>query len=90
MISTALFHRINPAKNEKRFYYLEVGSTLFDRYAVIRVWGRIGGHRRQMVTPCASAEEAQVVVGRLIRRRLRRGYRLVDPPQLVDPGEIGT
>jgi hypothetical protein len=43
-IAWMLFHKINPEENERRFYYLEVGSSLVDEHAVLRVWGRIGGH----------------------------------------------
>jgi predicted DNA-binding WGR domain protein len=81
-ISWALFHRVNPEKNEKRFYYLKVGPSLLDEYAVLRMWGRIGGHQRGMVTPCASAEEAQTLARRLVKVRLRRGYRVVYPAAL--------
>jgi predicted DNA-binding WGR domain protein len=74
-----LFHKINPEKNERRFYYLEVGSSLVDEHAVLRVWGRIGGQQRSLATPCASAEAAQTLARRLVRRRLQRGYRVVAP-----------
>ncbi|MEW5956094.1 MAG: WGR domain-containing protein [Chloroflexota bacterium] len=65
------------ALNEARFYYVLVGPALLDRYAVIRVWGRIGGQQRIMVTPCQTADEARTLANRLIRRRLKRGYTLV-------------
>jgi predicted DNA-binding WGR domain protein len=78
-ISVVLFRRINPEKNEARFYLLLVQPSLLDDYAVLRVWGRIGGHQRQMATPCASAEEAQALARRLIRRRLQHGYQVVFP-----------
>jgi predicted DNA-binding WGR domain protein len=72
-----LLHRINPQQNEFRFYLLIVGPSLLDPYAVLRLWGRLGGHQRGMVTPCASSEEAQKLARRLARRRLRRGYTVV-------------
>jgi predicted DNA-binding WGR domain protein len=78
-IAWILFHRLNPDKNERRFYYLEVGSSLVDEHAVLRVWGRIGGQQRSLATPCASAEAAQTLARRLLRRRLQRGYRVVAP-----------
>jgi predicted DNA-binding WGR domain protein len=82
LISWALFHRVNLEKNEQRYYYLEVGPSLLDEHAVLRVWGRIGGHQRGMVTPCASDEEAQTLAWRLVRVRLRHGYRVVYPADL--------
>jgi predicted DNA-binding WGR domain protein len=72
-----LLHRINPEKNEARFYLVEAGPSLVDPYAVIRLWGRIGGHQRGMVTPCASAAEAEALTRRLVRRKIKRGYILV-------------
>jgi predicted DNA-binding WGR domain protein len=38
-----LLHRINPSQNEFRFYLVVTSPSLFDPYAVIRVWGRMGG-----------------------------------------------
>ena len=75
--TTALLHRINPARNEFRFYHVRIGPTLLDKYAVIRVWGRIGGQQRTMINPCQTDAEARILVDRLIRRRLKRGYTLV-------------
>ncbi len=72
-----LLHRINVQKNEARFYLVSVGPSLLDAYAVMRVWGRIGGHQRSMVSPCASMEEAQTLADRLVRRRIKRGYWVV-------------
>jgi predicted DNA-binding WGR domain protein len=72
-----LLHRINSEKNEARFYLVETGSSLVDPYAVIRLWGRIGGHQRGMVTPCRSAIEAEALATKLVRRKLKRGYKLV-------------
>lgn len=69
-----LLHRINPSQNEFRFYLVVTGPSLFDPYAVIRVWGRIGGHQREMITSCASAEEAERLAGQLIQRKMKRGY----------------
>jgi predicted DNA-binding WGR domain protein len=31
-----------PARNQKRFYTITVTRTLFDGWAVVREWGRIG------------------------------------------------
>jgi predicted DNA-binding WGR domain protein len=75
-----LFERINPAKNEARFYYLAWEPTLFDAGAVVRIYGRKGGRRRVMAPAAfASLGEAWPLIRSLIRRRLRHGYRLVAP-----------
>ena len=75
--TSVLLHRINVQKNEARFYFISIGPSLLDDYAVLRMWGRIGGHQRSMVSPCTSAEEAQALADRLVRRRMGRGYSIV-------------
>ena len=79
--TSVLLHRINVQKNEARFYLVSVGPSLLDAYAVMRTWGRIGGHQRSMVSPCASAEEAETLADRLVRRRIKRGYYAVVIPE---------
>jgi len=69
-----LLHRINPEKNEARFYFIQVGRTLLDECAVIRMWGRIGGYQKRLITPCATWDDAHKLATRLRARRLRRGY----------------
>ena len=83
-----LLHRIRPERDEKRFYFIAIGPALFDPLAVIRVWGRIGGHQRGMVTPCASPAEAQALATRLVRLRLRRGYQVVQGEIALDPARL--
>jgi predicted DNA-binding WGR domain protein len=75
--TSVLLHRVDREKNEQRFYLVSVGPSLLDAYSVLRMWGRIGGHQRSKVSPCASAEEAQPLADRLVRRRIRRGYWIV-------------
>lgn len=72
-----LLHRIDPEKNVARFYLVMAGPGLLDPYVVSRLWGRIGGHQCHRVTPCGSLAEAQQLARRLIQRKLRRGYWLV-------------
>jgi len=72
----------------KRFYLVTTGPSLLEPYAVNRLWGRIGGFQREMVTPCASAAEAGRLARQLIRKRLRRGYRIVrEQGGAVPPGD---
>jgi predicted DNA-binding WGR domain protein len=80
MMTSTLLHRINKEKNQARFYLVIVGRSLLDHHAVLRMWGRIGGAQRSMCTPCSSAAEAQALADRLIRRRLRHGYEIVEIP----------
>ncbi len=79
-----LMHRINPERNERRFYAVQVGPSLFDEHAVLRLWGRIGGYQRQMVTPCQSPDDAQALARQLIQRRLQHGYQILKGGEPLD------
>ena len=79
-----LLHRINHERNERRFYAVQVGPSLFDEHAVLRLWGRIGGYQRQMVTPCPSPDDAQVLARQLIQRRLQHGYQILKGGKPLD------
>lgn len=74
-----LLHRINPEKNEARYYRVEVGPCISSLYAIHRIWGRIGRRRSGfLIMPCASAEEAETLAGQLVQRKVKRGYVLVE------------
>jgi predicted DNA-binding WGR domain protein len=75
--SITLFHRIDEDKEDARFYLIQVGPSLLDEHAVLRVWGEIGGNQQHTVTACASAAEARSLARRVARQRLRQGYRQV-------------
>ena len=65
--------RIEPERNLRRFYVLQVVPTLFGEWSVMLEWGRIGspGTIRTMTY----GREAQAAEQRVIKRRLRRGIR---------------
>lgn len=77
-MSLILLHRIDPERNEARFYLIQAGASVVDQHAVLRIWGRIGGAQHAMATPCSSAEEAEQLAQRLVTRRLKRGYSIVE------------
>jgi predicted DNA-binding WGR domain protein len=86
-MSLILLHRINPERNEARFYLIQIGASILDQHAVLRIWGRIGGAQRAMVTPCDSPESAQALADKLIRLRLRHGYQIASvPPEQNERG----
>lgn len=73
-----LLERVNPAKNENRFYYLAWQPSLFAAGAVMRSYGRKDGRRRTLAPLVYdSFEEAWPVIRAILRRRLRHGYRVV-------------
>lgn len=71
------FAKDNPAKNCFRRYIITYQPSLWNDYTIFRQWGRIGSERLLSRTEhYIEATPAQKRVFRLIRRRLRRGYRL--------------
>ncbi|MEM7028002.1 MAG: WGR domain-containing protein [Chloroflexota bacterium] len=75
-MKAVLLHRINPDKNEKRFYWIQIGPSLVDDWAVIRIWGRIGQNQTVLVTPCPDEATALKLGQRLLRKRLKRSYHI--------------
>ncbi len=74
----ARFVSVDPATNCFRFYSLSWQPMLFGGGALIRTWGRIGSTGRTLETIYEDRASAQALVEQLVKRRLRRGYRVVD------------
>src|SRR4029450_195515 len=82
-----LLERVNPEKNENRFYYLAWQPSLFAEGAVVRSYGRKDGPRPTLTPlPSPSLPEAWPLIRALIRRRLRHGYQIVEPKGLAEAG----
>ena len=65
-----------------RTYRLHLQPALWGGIDVVRAWGRRGtglGRPRRFVTHHADEEQAAAALASVIRRRLRRGYRLARP-----------
>lgn len=68
--------RIDPARHMDRWYTVMVQPTLLDSVAVICAWGsRRSRYQRLRVLPAPSAEDAQAAAERIVRAKIRRGYR---------------
>jgi predicted DNA-binding WGR domain protein len=67
-------HRIEPEKNMRRFYRLDVQPDLFGEWSFIREWGRIGrpGQVRMAAYPTLCAADAALAQQRQVKERL--GY----------------
>jgi predicted DNA-binding WGR domain protein len=75
-----LLERVNRDKNELRFYYLTWQPSLFAEGAVVRIYGRKGGHRRILSPlPYPSLDAAWPLIRSIIRLRLRHGYQVIAP-----------
>jgi predicted DNA-binding WGR domain protein len=69
--------RREPTRNRQRFYAITVTRTLFDQWAVIREWGRIGQPGTVRETWFETEGEAWAAGNQWRRRKERRGYRAV-------------
>ena len=70
---TALI-RIRPAKNEWRYYRMEVWPDLFGRALLARHWGRLGTQGRIRLDPHPDTGAARNALATLARAKRRRGY----------------
>ncbi|WP_300042718.1 WGR domain-containing protein [uncultured Paracoccus sp.] len=69
--------RQNPACNMARYYQLQLVPDLFGGVSLVRHWGRIGGGGRMHSTWFAKPAEARAHCDDWLRRKLRRGYRVM-------------
>jgi len=78
---THLCFRRPGARGEDLFYYLAWQPTLLDGWAVVRIYGppqRAQKHLPPLSFP--SLDAAWPCLRCIIRRRLREGYAIIDPP----------
>jgi len=69
---------IIPKQNRYRKYTVRIDRTLWGGYSVTRAWGRIGQRGRTKVDMFPDVETARAHMEKLVRLRLRRGYRMVE------------
>jgi len=75
IVGVQRFTRINPARNDRRWYVVAWGPTLFGDWAVTRAWGRLGsGWSQRRVQEFPTADQARAEVEAQAGRRERRGY----------------
>ena len=68
---------VDPQANRFRVYALSWRPTLWGDFALVQTWGRLGSPSRSRTTFFAARPMAQETIVRLLRRRLRHGYRVV-------------
>jgi predicted DNA-binding WGR domain protein len=73
MIAITL-HRIDPARNMRRFYRLDVQPDLFGGFAVVKEWGRIGARGRMMDELHDTETLAVAAMQRQAAHKRKRGY----------------
>lgn len=70
--------RVDPKEQANRWYAVGIQGSLFDRVAVIRFWGsREKDYQQVMVQAFESEAAAREAALRLIRTKIRGGYRVV-------------
>jgi predicted DNA-binding WGR domain protein len=70
-----VLHRIDPDQGVARFYSLMIERDLFGRIVLVRIWGRIGTHGRELAEEFACEIEASQALEAVAQAKRRRGYR---------------
>jgi predicted DNA-binding WGR domain protein len=73
-ITPVHLRRIDPARNMRRFYSLDVQPDLFGGFALVKTWGRIGAGGRTMDELHETDALAATAMQRQAERKRRRGY----------------
>jgi predicted DNA-binding WGR domain protein len=76
LLQVLVLERVDHARNMARFYVLSVGPTLFEEFALVRQWGRIGNAERKRIDLHPSRRVAQIELKKWLDRKRRRGYQL--------------
>jgi predicted DNA-binding WGR domain protein len=84
-MAAVILHRVDPSRNMRRFYLLDVQEDLFGLWLLVSEWGRIGCPGQTRVVSFATSDQAQDALLRRRQAKERRGYaaRSVRP----QPGE---
>jgi predicted DNA-binding WGR domain protein len=67
-------HRIDDARNMRRFYRLDIEHDLFGGFLLMKQWGRIGARGCIMAERFESEAPALVALQKQAARKRRRGY----------------
>jgi predicted DNA-binding WGR domain protein len=73
-MSAVTLHRIDPARNVRRYYRLDMQPDLFGLWMFIREWGRIGRSGQTREASFATLDEAHRALQRQLRTKEKRGY----------------
>lgn len=74
-MSAVILHRIDPSRNMRRFYRLDVQPDLFGLWLLMREWGRIGRPGQTRIMSFVSKDEAQDALQNQRRAKEKRGYK---------------
>ena len=74
-----LLQHVSPEENMNRWYFVDVQPTLFDTWTIVVAWGRRDSdfqHWRSV--SMESDDQAYQVATKIIEKKLRKGYRVVE------------
>ena len=74
MQHSVILYRIDPARNMRRFYCLDIQPDLFGNQCLIREWGRIGRPGQMRSVPYPTDDDAQSAFQKQRATKERRGY----------------
>lgn len=66
--------RVNPDRNEYRFYEVTIEPTLFRDHALLIRWGRIGKPSRQRIAETGALSSIRCAAEKIVRQKRRTGY----------------
>ena len=82
-----LLSRVDAGRNMARYYFLALQPGLFEEWAVLREWGRIGSPGQMRTSWHQTETAAATQQAKLARAKLRRGYRWAGETRIsVAPG----
>jgi predicted DNA-binding WGR domain protein len=73
-MSGVYLRRIDPARNMRRFYQLDIEPDLFGGVMLMKAWGRIGARGRVTAERFESEAPALAALQKQADRKQRRGY----------------
>lgn len=76
LLQVLVLERVDRARNMARYYVLSIEPTLFEDFAVVRRWGRIGCAGRTRIDLHPSPPVAEIELEKWLSRKRRRGYML--------------
>ncbi len=74
MQHSVILYRIDPARNMRRFYRLDIQPDLFGQQCLICEWGRIGRGGQMRSVPYPTDDEALIAFNKQRATKERRGY----------------
>ena len=66
--------RVDPARNMRRYYRMEILSDLFGDVSLVREWGRIGSRGQMLIEIHVDEGQAINSLMKLARTKQRKGY----------------